>query len=189
MTLAYAQRPIRDQKKHAVHAPEKGAGRQCGVPAVDRGAVARSISDRRATSGSSGPRLQGSCHQRGFRAHRLRSISQIRISRARGLPFATIAGRTRGFKPRDSGPRTCGKGHQLTSRVMPLSIFSTSIDCRTAPRITASLTPISKVLTVRRQNIRHNSRRRLAECGPRQGVDVRRRTCGAASADVRWSVA
>jgi hypothetical protein len=42
---------------------------------------------------------------------------------------------------------------------------------------------------VRRQNIRHNSRRRLAECGPRQGVDVRRRTCGAASADVRWSVA
>ncbi|RSV01315.1 hypothetical protein CA242_22685, partial [Sphingomonas koreensis] len=45
------------------------------------------------------------------------------------------------------------------------------------------------VRTVRRQNIRHNSRRRLAECGPRQGVDVRRRTCGAASADVRWSVA
>lgn len=43
--------------------------------------------------------------------------------------------------------------------------------------------------SVRRQNIRHNSRRRLAECGPRQGVDVRRRTCGAASADVRWSVA
>ena len=42
---------------------------------------------------------------------------------------------------------------------------------------------------VRRQNIRHNSRRRLAECGPRQGVDVRRRTRGAASADVRWSVA
>src|SRR3989344_376346 len=45
------------------------------------------------------------------------------------------------------------------------------------------------LLRVRRQNIRHNSRRRLAECGPRQGVDVRRRTCGAASADVRWSVA
>nr|WP_277986044.1 SDR family NAD(P)-dependent oxidoreductase [Sphingobium cupriresistens] len=45
------------------------------------------------------------------------------------------------------------------------------------------------VAIVRRQNIRHNSRRRLAECGPRQGVDVRRRTCGAASADVRWSVA
>ncbi|WP_277600249.1 phosphate-starvation-inducible PsiE family protein, partial [Sphingomonas koreensis] len=45
------------------------------------------------------------------------------------------------------------------------------------------------LIAVRRQNIRHNSRRRLAECGPRQGVDVRRRTCGAASADVRWSVA
>ena len=48
---------------------------------------------------------------------------------------------------------------------------------------------LAQVRSVRRQNIRHNSRRRLAECGPRQGVDVRRRTCGAASADVRWSVA
>ena len=42
---------------------------------------------------------------------------------------------------------------------------------------------------VRRQNIRHNSRRKLAECGPRLGFDVRRRACGVASADVRWSVA
>jgi DNA primase len=40
---------------------------------------------------------------------------------------------------------------------------------------------------VRRQNIRHNSRRRLAEYGPRQGVEVRRQACGVASADVRWS--
>ncbi|PZU49423.1 MAG: hypothetical protein DI568_06135, partial [Sphingomonas sp.] len=31
---------------------------------------------------------------------------------------------------------------------------------------------------VRRQNIWHNSRRKLAECGPRLGVDVRRRACG-----------
>jgi hypothetical protein len=44
-------------------------------------------------------------------------------------------------------------------------------------------------LRVRRQNIWHNSRRRLAECGPRLGVDVRRRACGVASADIRWSVA
>lgn len=42
---------------------------------------------------------------------------------------------------------------------------------------------------VRRQNIWHRSRRRLAECGPRLGFDVRRRSCGAASADIRWSVA
>ncbi len=42
---------------------------------------------------------------------------------------------------------------------------------------------------VRRQNIWRNSRRRLAECGPRLGIDVRRRACGAASADGRWSVA
>ena len=42
---------------------------------------------------------------------------------------------------------------------------------------------------VRRQNIWRISRRKLAECGPRLGVDVRRQACGAASADVRWSVA
>ncbi|PZU43312.1 MAG: hypothetical protein DI568_17425, partial [Sphingomonas sp.] len=34
------------------------------------------------------------------------------------------------------------------------------------------------VFRVRRQNIWHNSRRKLAECGPRLGVDVRRRACG-----------
>ena len=44
-------------------------------------------------------------------------------------------------------------------------------------------------LPVRRQNIRHNSRRKIAECGPRLGVDVTRRACGVASADIRWSVA
>ena len=42
-------------------------------------------------------------------------------------------------------------------------------------------------LGVRRQNIWRNSRRRLAESGPRLGFDVRRRACGAASADIRWS--
>ena len=47
----------------------------------------------------------------------------------------------------------------------------------------------SLVEPVRRQNIWRNSRRRLAECGPRLGVDVRRRACGVASADARWSVA
>ena len=41
---------------------------------------------------------------------------------------------------------------------------------------------------VRRQYIRHNSRRKLAECGPRLGVDVMRRACGVASVDIRWSV-
>ena len=42
---------------------------------------------------------------------------------------------------------------------------------------------------VRRQNIWHNSRRRIAECGPRLRFDVRRRACGVASADVRVSFA
>ena len=41
---------------------------------------------------------------------------------------------------------------------------------------------------VRRQNIWRNLRRKLAECRPRLGVDIKRRACGAASADVRWSV-
>jgi len=44
-------------------------------------------------------------------------------------------------------------------------------------------------LIVRRQNIWRNVRRRLAEVRPRLGFDVRRRSCGVASADARWSVA
>ena len=44
-------------------------------------------------------------------------------------------------------------------------------------------------LIVRRQNIRHRSRRKLAECGPRLGLGFRRRACGVASADARWSFA
>ena len=40
-----------------------------------------------------------------------------------------------------------------------------------------------------RQNIWHNSRRKLAECGPRLGLGFRRLACGVASADARWSVA
>lgn len=43
-------------------------------------------------------------------------------------------------------------------------------------------------LPVRRQNIWLRSRRRIAECGPRLVVDVRRQACGVASADIRWSV-
>ena len=43
--------------------------------------------------------------------------------------------------------------------------------------------------SVRRQMIWLRLRVRLAECLARPGVDVKRRSCGAASADVRWSVA
>jgi len=43
--------------------------------------------------------------------------------------------------------------------------------------------------SVRRQNIWRRSRLKLAECGPRLGVDIRRQVCGVASADVRWFVA
>ena len=48
---------------------------------------------------------------------------------------------------------------------------------------------IDEDLLVRRQNIWHNSRRRIAECGPRLGLMFRRRACGVASADVRVSFA
>mgnify|MGYP006284527303 CR=1 FL=1 len=48
---------------------------------------------------------------------------------------------------------------------------------------------IESNVTVRRQNIWRRSRRKLAECGPRLGYGFRRRACGVASADVRWSVA
>ena len=44
-------------------------------------------------------------------------------------------------------------------------------------------------VSVRRQNIWHNLRRRLAECGPRLGLMFRRRACSVASADVRVSFA
>jgi hypothetical protein len=42
---------------------------------------------------------------------------------------------------------------------------------------------------VRRQNIRHRLRRKLAEDGPRLGLGFKRRAYGVASADVRWFVA
>lgn len=43
-----------------------------------------------------------------------------------------------------------------------------------------------RVCVVRRQNIRHSLRRKLAEGGPRLGLVFRRRAYGVASADVRW---
>ncbi|MCK9540772.1 MAG: biotin/lipoyl-binding protein, partial [Novosphingobium sp.] len=55
------------------------------------------------------------------------------------------------------------------------------------PVLNIALVQPKWVRVVRRQNIWHNSRRKLAECGPRPGVDIMRRSCGAASADVRWS--
>ena len=47
----------------------------------------------------------------------------------------------------------------------------------------------AKLKRVRRQNIWHRSRRKLAECGPRLLLGFRRRAYGVASADVQWSVA
>ncbi|TPE60424.1 hypothetical protein FJQ54_10410 [Sandaracinobacter neustonicus] len=65
-----------------------------------------------------------------------------------------------------------------------------SLAFSTSPTIASPLRGAGFVVAaVSRQNIWRNSRRKLAECGPRLGVDVTRRACGAASADVRWSVA
>ena len=54
--------------------------------------------------------------------------------------------------------------------------------------ITLSPTPLT-VVSVRRQNIWHSIWAGLVEHRPRLGVDVKRRACGVASVDVRWSVA
>ena len=57
-----------------------------------------------------------------------------------------------------------------------------------APSIGTTPWSVPKPFTVRRQNIWRNSRRKVAEGGPRLWIDIRRRAFGAASADVRWSV-
>ena len=70
-------------------------------------------------------------------------------------------------------------GAETDPRRLALAVLAMLRDAEEASRLNP--------LTVRRQNIWHNSRRKLAECGPRPGVDIKRRSCGAASADVRWS--
>lgn len=57
------------------------------------------------------------------------------------------------------------------------------------PAVLTNFTDVDQTCDpVRRQNIWRISRRRLAESGLRLGVDVRRRACGVASADIRWFV-
>ena len=71
-------------------------------------------------------------------------------------------------------------------REAPLGFWSVS---NPLPDSASNLKQWQVINTVRRHNIWHNSRRRLAECGPRLEVDVKRRAYGVASADIRWSVA
>ena len=52
----------------------------------------------------------------------------------------------------------------------------------------ADIGDLVRVTGVRRQNIWPRLRLRLAERWLRLGFDIRRRVCGVASADVRWSV-
>ena len=76
-------------------------------------------------------------------------------------------------------------GLKLCEQTLELQLESWSQE------ITVPVRPcvVADIRYVRRQNIWRSSRRRLAECGPRLGLDFRRRACGVASAYVRWSVA
>ena len=60
---------------------------------------------------------------------------------------------------------------------------------KNAAAIVDAIRSKAELKAVRRQNIWHNSRRRVAECEPRLGLMFRRRACDVASADVRVSFA
>jgi hypothetical protein len=78
-------------------------------------------------------------------------------------------------------------GHELTAIALRLTphLFVRPGELRQA--VWAEIDTDDAIWSVRRQNIWRNSGRKLAECGPRLGVDIKRRACGAASADVRLS--
>ena len=78
-----------------------------------------------------------------------------------------------------------------TMKFSPLKLYFVFYDAGDDSEIAIPASDVMQSVDegVSRQNIWRNSRRKLAECGPRLGVDVTRRACGAASADVRWSVA
>ena len=78
--------------------------------------------------------------------------------------------------------------HHLGPELAAFRSFNFS-DYKVSVRFEGPVALATETYRVRRQNIWHNSRRKLAECGPRPGVNVRRRACGVASADIRWSVA
>ena len=78
--------------------------------------------------------------------------------------------------------------HHLGPELAAFKSFTFS-NYKVSVRFEGPVALATETYRVRRQNIWHNSRRKLAECGPRPGVNVRRRACGVASADIRWSVA
>lgn len=76
--------------------------------------------------------------------------------------------------------------HHLGPELAAFKSFTFS-NYKVSVRFEGPVALATETYRVRRQNIWHNSRRKLAECGPRPGVDIKRRSCGGASGDVRWS--
>ncbi len=101
----------------------------------------------------------------------------------------TMAVAVAGFAAMDfSGCATASSAPPLYVSVYVLADASGSMGIGAS---TADQTLMNQKLgcAVRRQNIWRRSRRKLSEFGPRLRVDIKRRVCGVASADARWSVA
>ena len=81
------------------------------------------------------------------------------------------------------------QGHVCVKGIAMAEVNNDPDRVTTPLRRTGAPGEFEPVSCVRRQNIWHNSRRRIAECGPRLGLMFRRRACGVASADVRVSFA
>ncbi len=83
---------------------------------------------------------------------------------------------------------TSGSAHERAKELSSATGVPSSfivVDCWPHPNPVAVERAVH---AVRRQNIWRRPELRLAEGRPRLGFDVRRRACGAASVDVRWSV-
>ena len=75
--------------------------------------------------------------------------------------------------------------------VLPFVALATFLLLKTRQERAWAIAPVAAaalVWVVRRRNIWRRFGVALTESGPRQGLAFRRRACGAASGDVRWSV-
>ena len=103
-------------------------------------------------------------------------------------PIVTAAGAATGLNAEvgDDVMPTIGLSYFLTDNVAVEVIAGTT---KHDVKAKGGATDVLVHQTVRRQDIWRRWGRKLAESGPRLWVDVRRRACGAASVDIRGSVA